>query len=120
MRAMTKRTDDDRITIVIADDHRSFGEALQVALDKEQDLTVIEVVTDCSAAVETTAVQRPDIVLMDLWMPGVDGIEATQRIRKRSAGKERRARRVIDALSRSSRSSRPLEAMPHRLGTRLR
>jgi len=68
------------ITVVIADDHRSFGEALEVALDKEQDLRVIEVVTDGEAAVETASKEQPDIVLMDLQMPGVDGIEATRRI----------------------------------------
>jgi DNA-binding NarL/FixJ family response regulator len=83
---MTKQTDSDAITILIVDDHRSFGEALQVALDKESDLTVVEVVTDGPAAVETTAARQPDIVLMDLSMPGVDGIEATKRIRERSVG----------------------------------
>ena len=71
---------------MIADDHRSFGEALEVALDKEQDLRVIEVVTDGEAAVETASKEQPDIVLMDLQMPGVDGIEATRRIHDESTG----------------------------------
>jgi DNA-binding NarL/FixJ family response regulator len=71
----------DPITIVIADDHRSFGEAMQIALDQEQDLTVIEVVGDGELAVTTTLESQPDVVLMDLRMPGADGIEATRRIR---------------------------------------
>jgi len=71
----------DPITIVIADDHRSFGEAMQIALDREQDLTVIEVVGDGELAVTTTLETEPDVVLMDLRMPGTDGIEATRRIR---------------------------------------
>lgn len=73
---------DDRITIVIADDHRSFGEALEIALGKEGDLEVLEVVDGGADAVRSTADRHPDVVLMDLRMPLVDGIEATKRIRR--------------------------------------
>ena len=69
------------ITVVIADDHRSFAEAMQIALDKENDLTVIEVVEDGEMAITETLERQPDVVLMDLRMPGTDGIEATRRIR---------------------------------------
>src|SRR3954466_6283674 len=75
------RTDTDPITIVIADDHRSFGEAMQIALDREQDLDVIQVVGDGDLAVTTTLESEPDVVLMDLRMPGTDGLEATRKIR---------------------------------------
>jgi len=74
------------ITVVIADDHRSFGEALEVALDKERDLRVIEVVTDGQSAIDSATKEHPDVVLMDLQMPGVDGIEATRRIHDESTG----------------------------------
>ena len=83
---MAKQRTDDKITIVIADDHRSFGEALEVALDTERDLTVIDVVTDGTSAVETAHTKHPDVVLMDLSMPGVNGIEAARKIHEDNLG----------------------------------
>ncbi|MEA2551043.1 MAG: hypothetical protein QOE25_812 [Actinomycetota bacterium] len=73
------------IRVVIADDHLSFGEALQVALDQERDLIVIDVVTNGAAAFEATLSQEPDVVLVDLDMPGVDGIEVAKRLRQAEA-----------------------------------
>ena len=70
----------DSITVLIADDHLAFGEALQVALDKERDLKVIEVVTDGPGALEAAAHSSPDVVLLDLQMPGMDGVETARRI----------------------------------------
>ena len=68
------------IKVLIVDDQRTFGEALSLALSKEKDLRVLDVVTDGAAAVRASEQEHPDVVLMDLAMPGMDGIETTRRI----------------------------------------
>ncbi len=81
---MSAQRTKDPITVVIVDDHRSFGEALEVALGTERDLSVLGVVTDGETAVETARSEHPDVMLMDMQMPGLDGIEATRKIHEES------------------------------------
>jgi DNA-binding NarL/FixJ family response regulator len=83
---MSDQRTEDPITVVIVDDHRSFGEALEVALSTQDDLSVLEVVTDGETAVERAHTTHPDVVLMDLQMPGVNGIEATRKIHEEAGG----------------------------------
>ncbi len=75
------RTGTRTIAVLIVDDERTFGEALQLALRHERDLTVVDVVTDGEGALEAVRRHRPDVVLMDVAMPGMSGIEATRRIK---------------------------------------
>jgi DNA-binding NarL/FixJ family response regulator len=70
----------DPITILIVDDERTFGEALEVALDREEDLQILEVATDGADAIRLVRERQPDVVIMDVSMPGMNGIEATRRI----------------------------------------
>jgi DNA-binding NarL/FixJ family response regulator len=70
------------ITVLIVDDERTFGEALEVALDREKDLRVIHVATDGQQAVALATEHQPDVVLMDISMPGMSGLEATRRIKQ--------------------------------------
>jgi DNA-binding NarL/FixJ family response regulator len=71
-----------RITVLIVDDERTFGEALQMALDREKDLRIVEIATDGTQAVRAADQHHPDVVLMDITMPGMSGIEATRRIKE--------------------------------------
>jgi DNA-binding NarL/FixJ family response regulator len=78
---MVMSADRKTIKVLIVDDQRTFGEALQLALSREKDMRVVDVVTDGGAAVEAAAEHHPDVVLMDVAMPGMNGIEATRRIK---------------------------------------
>lgn len=78
-------TEVEPITIVIADEHRSVGEALEIAFDREADFDVVDVVTDGADAVRSAIERQPDVLLVDLTVGGLDGIEATRRLRERGA-----------------------------------
>jgi DNA-binding NarL/FixJ family response regulator len=70
------------IRVLIADDHRLFAEALEAILGGDERVTVVGRAGDGREAVELTRERKPDVVLMDLSMPVLDGIEATREIRR--------------------------------------
>lgn len=69
------------ITIVIADDHRLVREAWRLLLSRDKRLSVIAVCENGYRVVEACRILRPDIVLMDINMEPMNGIEATRNIR---------------------------------------
>lgn len=71
------------IRVLIADDHRLFAEALEAILGADERIEVVGRAGDGQAALELTRTLRPDVVLMDLSMPVLDGIEATRQIKER-------------------------------------
>ncbi|WP_406641757.1 response regulator [Amycolatopsis sp. WGS_07] len=77
---------DRPITLVVADDQATVREALAVMLDLAEDVTVVATATNGAEAVEAARQHQPDVVLMDLNMPVLDGAGATARIRETQPG----------------------------------
>ena len=78
------------VRVVLADDHQLLREGVAALLDRTSDIEVIAAVEDGVAAVDITSELRPDVVLMDVSMPVLNGIEAT-----RSIVREQPAVRVV-------------------------
>jgi DNA-binding NarL/FixJ family response regulator len=70
----------DQISVIIADDQSLVREGLRILLQHQSDIAVIGQARDGAEAVELARSLRPQVVLMDIRMPRVDGIEATQLI----------------------------------------
>ncbi|MBJ7608286.1 MAG: response regulator transcription factor [Candidatus Dormibacteraeota bacterium] len=79
-------TDPGVIRVLIADDHPLMRKGLADILDGIDDIQVVGAAEDGAAALALTHAVRPDIVLMDISMPGMDGIEATQKLVEMDTG----------------------------------
>ncbi len=74
------------IGIVVADDHEVVRAGFAAILDTQPDFTVLGTAADGTEAVRTCQECRPDVVLMDVRMPGMDGIEATRLLTSAGSG----------------------------------
>lgn len=76
----------DNIKVLLAEDHTIVRKGLRSLLDKESGIKVIGEAEDGRDAIKKTEALQPDVVVMDIAMPGLNGLEATRQIKKRFPG----------------------------------
>lgn len=76
----------DQVRVLLADDNARFRELLRRLLERERGISVVAEAGNGAEALEKALDLEPDVVLMDLSMPGVDGLEATLTLKQRLPG----------------------------------
>ncbi len=71
-----------KIRIILADDHTLFRQAIRTLISAEPDMEVVGEASNGGDAVDKASEARPDVVLMDIGMPGLSSFEATRQIKK--------------------------------------
>jgi two-component system, NarL family, response regulator NreC len=74
------------LKILLADDHKLLREGLRALIEEQKNMTVVAEAEDGRSAVRLAAELSPDIIVMDISMPGLNGIDATRRIAAESPG----------------------------------
>ena len=74
----------DEITTLIVDDHEVVREGLRLSLSRAPNIRVVGEASDGASAVELAERRKPDVVIMDVRMPGMDGLEATKLLAERA------------------------------------
>lgn len=71
----------DPITVLIADDHEPLREGLKILLEFEEDIRLVGEARDGAEAVEMAKALKPHVVVMDIMMPNMNGLDATRQIK---------------------------------------
>ena len=74
----------EKVRVLIVDDHALFAEALESILASDDRFEVVGLARDGAEAVEAAARYEPDVTLMDISMPVMDGFDATRKLRERA------------------------------------
>ena len=74
----------DEITALIVDDHEVVREGLRLSLSRAPHIRVVGEAADGASAFELAERRKPDLVIMDVRMPGIDGLEATKLLAERA------------------------------------
>ncbi len=72
--------------VLVVEDQRALADALQIAINAQPDLECTGVAATAEECLRETTTHRPDVILMDIHLPGVDGIEGTRRVKAREPG----------------------------------
>jgi DNA-binding NarL/FixJ family response regulator len=82
----TEPTPKNRIRVVLVDDHAAFRNAIKLLIRKERGMSVVAEAGDGTAALEAVGLHKPDVVILDVRLPQMDGLEATRAITRTHPG----------------------------------
>jgi len=74
------------LRILLADDHVTVRHGLKLLIDSQTDMRVISEASDGNAAIQSAIALKPDVIVMDISMPGMNGLAATRTLRQTQPG----------------------------------